>query len=382
MKKFVFICILTIWIAGLGFSAGKVEPRTGTETVTVTDLAGREVTLPYPVERIALVRSRDIYEFSAVLGEDTAEKIIAWGPDIMTADKDAYDKYLERFPSLGQLPLVGDIFKDALSTEQVLALDPDVVITETFMIDRGYESIDRLEKAGVPLLFLDFSGKPFEDPQKSILLIGEITGRKQRAQEIVDYVDEQLDLVFTRLDSLDSMERPKPTIYVECGNLGPQDYGCTYGYNKKQNMTSWGAFLQAIRATNIASDAVVDMAVINPEFLLESNPDRIIISGAYWPAAGAMRMGYYADPAEARALLRAFCERPGWDTLDAVKNKEVYSLHHHFQMHSFSFVGLQQMVKWLYPEEFRDIEPEENFKEFHRRFLPVDYSGTWMVTLK
>jgi iron complex transport system substrate-binding protein len=380
MKKFIFICILTIWIAGLGFSAGRVEPRTGTETITVTDLAGREVTLPYPVERIVLVRGRDIYELSAVLGEDTADKIIAWGgKDIMNADKDAYDKYLERFPSLGQLPLVGDIFKDALSTEQMLDLEPDVVIVETFMIDRGYESIDRLEKAGVPLLFLDFSGKPFEDPQKSLLLIGEITGRKQRAREIVDYVDEQLDLVFTRLDS---MEGPKPTIYVEAGNLGPQEYSSTYGYNKRQTMTSWGAMLQAIRATNIASDAVVDMAVINPEFLLESNPDRIVITGAYWPAAGAMRMGYHADPAEARSLLKAFCERPGWETLDAVKNKEVYSLQHHFTMHSFCFVGLQQMVKWLYPGEFRDIEPEENFKEFHRRFLPVDYSGTWMVSLK
>ena len=379
MRKAPFVFIAVLLIAGLGFGAGQDEQRSGSRTITVTDLAGRELTLPYPVERIALVRSRDIYEFSAVLGEATADKIIAWGPDIMTADKDAYDKYLERFPRLGQLPLVGDIFKDALSTEQVLDLDPDVVITETFMIDRGYESIDRLEKAGVPLLFLDFSGKPFEDPQKSILLVGEITGRKQRAEEIVDYVNEQLDLVFSRLQA---MEGPKPTVYVEAGNLGPQDYGCTYGYNKKQTMTSWGSFLQVIRAANIASDAVVDMAVINPEYLLESNPDRIIITGAYWPAAGAMRMGYYADPAEARSLLKAFCERPGWDTLDAVKNKEVYSLHHHFQMHSFSFVGLQQMVKWLYPEEFRDIEPEENFKEFHRRFLPVEYSGTWMVTLK
>jgi iron complex transport system substrate-binding protein len=379
MGKLRFVCIFLICIAGLGFGAGQVEQQPGTETVTVTDLAGREVTLNYPVERIVLVRSRDIYGFSAVLDEATDDKIVAWGPDIKTADRDAYDKYLEHFPRLGQLPWLGDIFKDALSTEQILNLDPDVVIVETFMKNRGYESIDRLEKAGVPLLFLDFSQKPFEAPQSSILLIGEITGRKQRAREIVDYVDKQLELVFTRLDSL---EGPKPTIYVEAGNLGPQDYSSTYGYNKQQTMQSWGAMLLATRATNIASDAVVDMAVINPEYLLESNPDKIIITGAYWPAAGAMRMGYYADPAEARSVLKAFCERPGWDTLDAVKNKEVYSLFHGFTMHIFCFVGLQQMVKWLYPETFRDIEPEENFKDFHRRFLPIEYSGTWMVTIE
>jgi iron complex transport system substrate-binding protein len=370
-KLEIIFLVFFICIAGPGFGVGQIEKQPGSETVTVTDLAGREVTLNYPVERIVLIRSRDIYGFSAVLGDETDDKIVAWGPDIKTADKDAFDKYLERFPQIGQLTWVGDIFKDALSTEQILDLDPDVVIVETFMKNRGYESIDRLEKAGLPLLFLDFSQKPFESPQASILLIGEITGKQQRAREIVDYVDEQLELVFTRLDSLDG---PKPTIYLEAGNLGPQDYSVTYGYNKQQTMSSWGAMLQATRAENIASDAVVNMAVINP--------DRIIITGAYWPAAGAMRMGYYADPTEARKLLQAFCKRPGWNTLDAVKNKEVYSLFHGFTMHIFSFVGLQQMVKWLYPETFRDIEPEENFKEFHRRFLPIEYSGTWMITVE
>ena len=95
-----------------------------------------------------------------------------------------------------------------------------------------------------------------------------------------------------------------------------------------------------------------------------------------------MRMGYYAEPEEAKRHLEAFCERPGWQDLDAVKNNQVYSLFHGFTMHIFSFVGLQQMVKWLYPETFQDIDPEENFREFHRRFMPIEYSGTWMITIE
>ena len=370
---------IVLFIPSPGFATGQGEQQVSvSETVTVTDLAGREVTLKYPVERIVLVRSRDIYGISAVLGEATAEKIAAWGPDIKTADKDAYEKYLEHFPSLGQLPWLGDIFKDALSTEQIIALDPDVVIVETFMSERGYESIDRLEQAGVPLLFLDFSRRPFEAPQESILLIGKITGQNARAQEIVAYVNEQIELVFNRLKN---SQGPKPTVYLEAGNLGPKEYSVTYGYNKKQTMSSWGAMLQATGADNIAGEAVVNMAVINPEYLLEANPDRIVITGAYWPAEGAMRMGYYAEPVEAKRHLRAFCERPGWQDLDAVKNNQVYSLFHGFTMHIFSFVGLQQMVKWLYPETFQDIDPEENFREFHRRFMPIEYSGTWMIAI-
>jgi len=29
----------------------------------------------------------------------------------------------------------------------------------------------------------------------------------------------------------------------------------------------------------------------------------------------------------------------------------------------------------------RTVTAEESFKEFHERFLPVDYSGVWMMSL-
>jgi iron complex transport system substrate-binding protein len=43
-------------------------------------------------------------------------------------------------------------------------------------------------------------------------------------------------------------------------------------------------------------------------------------------------------------------------------------------------VALQVFSKWLYPEEFAELDPEATFKEFHDRFLPIDYSGTFWVS--
>jgi iron complex transport system substrate-binding protein len=39
------------------------------------------------------------------------------------------------------------------------------------------------------------------------------------------------------------------------------------------------------------------------------------------------------------------------------------------------------MAKCLYPEEFEDLDPAENYKEFHEKFLPVEYRGLWTITL-
>ena len=46
-----------------------------------------------------------------------------------------------------------------------------------------------------------------------------------------------------------------------------------------------------------------------------------------------------------------------------------------------SFAAAQQLAKWLYPEEFKELNPEERLHEFHLKFMPVEMSGTWMVSL-
>lgn len=110
-------------------------------------------------------------------------------------------------------------------------------------------------------------------------------------------------------------------------------------------------------------------------------PDVIIISGSKWEKSDAMQLGYFAEPQKSRKLLKSFLSRSGWNTLSAVKNNRVHSSFHGFSFRIFNFVGVQAFAKWMYPEEFKDVDPEANFREFHQRFLPIDFSGVWTINV-
>ena len=121
---------------------------------------------------------------------------------------------------------------------------------------------------------------------------------------------------------------------------------------------------------------------VNPEFVLEKDPDIIMIMGSYWPKKPtSMRLGFEADEAASQQLLKAFTQREGWDKLKAVKNKQVYSAHHGLPREIYDCVVFEYLAKTYYPEEFADIDPEATLKEFYEKFLPFSYGGTWFMHL-
>lgn len=387
MKKILaaFLALAGLW--GIAILFCKSSPTTSfvnremtADSTTITDLAGRRVSWAKPVQRIVLIRSRDVYELSLLLGDELENKLVAWGPDLQAADHDAYEKFVERYPRLKDIPVLGSVFQDALNVEYLLTLQPDLVIADTFMLERRYKSLERLERSGLPVVFLDFSHDPLSGPQQSLRLLGKVLGKDLRAEEIAHFVDAEIQAVLSRLATVQSQ---LPTVYLECGNLGVASYGNTYGYNNQRHFSSWGTVLERMRCQNIAASFVCGMAPINPEYLFKANPDVIIVTGAHWvERADTMRLGYDVTMADARVHLTAFAQRPGWSALQAVKNGRVHGLFHGFCMHTSNFACLQQLAKWLYPNLFHDLKPEERLKEFHDRFMPFRLSGTWMVTVK
>ncbi|MEW6034318.1 MAG: ABC transporter substrate-binding protein [Chloroflexota bacterium] len=322
-----------------------------------------------------MASARDLHEFAALEGEDFLKKIVGWGPDLKSADYDTYLKYKERFPQIDDIPEVGYHYQGTFSVERVILLKPDVVIFPLWLVDREgvADDISRLEQVGIPSIFTDYWKKPFENPVMSTLLLGTLLGKEKRAKEIADFYQERVNEVESRLQRID---KPKPRVYVEIGWKGPAEYADTYGN------TGWGAVVVKSGGMNIAEAVVERMAPINPEYLLKVNPEVIIISGSRWPETpDAMALGYYANPEESRQLLGAFTERPGWNTLNAVRNERVHGIFHGFCFRIYNFAAIQAFAKWFYPDEFKDIDPEADLREFHDKFLPVDYSGVWMISI-
>ncbi|WP_245779636.1 methyltransferase domain-containing protein [Desulfoscipio geothermicus] len=174
------------------------------------------------------------------------------------------------------------------------------------------DALARLEQAGIPVLFVDFYMEPMTNSTKSMLLLGEIMGEKQRAQEIVDFYNDQVDVVYSRLAGINGN---KPDVYIECASKGPDDYGISYGN------VGWGSIVTKAGGNNIAEPPLGEKSeALSPEYLVDNSPDIIILTGRHWSTPGSLRLGYVTSPDEARSSMEPFIRRPGWNTIDAVKN--------------------------------------------------------------
>lgn len=93
-------------------------------------------------------------------------------------------------------------------------------------------------------------------------------------------------------------------------------------------------------------------------------------------------LGYDGDPVENQAKLQALAERTGFAQMRAVKESNMHAIYHQFYNSPYHFVAVQQIAKWLHPEEFADLDPQASFEELHDQFLPFEASGQFWASLK
>ena len=350
-------------------------------SIVLTDVAGRTVEVDLPVERVILGEGRQIYIVAALQPGDPFERIIGWRDDLRRADADTYNKYKELYPDIGDIPEFGSPASGEFSVEQAIALDADVLTLNLGSLARAEEAglIDQLAEVGIPVVVVDYRQEPLENTVPSTILLGRLFGQEERAQEIVDFYLQQVNQVYSRIDQI---EGEKPLVFLDraAGIRGSDDCCRTFG---RANL---GLIIERAGGVNIGSDLIPGWAgTLNPEQIIVSNPDVIIATGSNWYAinadGGFVSMGYFTEPGDSRLALQTLAQgRPGWDGLDALSNGRYHAVWHQFYNSPYHFVALQQFAKWFYPELFADVDPTANFDEFHRRFLPIDYSGTFFVS--
>lgn len=370
---------LLVVTAVLMAACGQALAAPTASTITVTDIVGRAVTVKQPVERIILDEGRQIYIVAALDREDPFKRIVGWSEDLKTADLDAYNKYQAKFPKLADIPVFGHLGSGQFSAEKAIELKPDVVVLSLDSYATAQESglIAQLAKVGIPTVVIDYRQYPLEHTAPSTILLGKLLDREERAQQVVDFYLQQLNQVYSRIANL---KKPRPTVFLyRAAGLG--DCCGTFG---RANL---GLLLERAGGVNLGSELVPGWSgTINPEKVLVADPDAIIVTGSNWThyAHGGLyvSLGYAAQPdAATEQLKRLVASLPGWSTLKAVKNQRVHAIWHQFYNSPYHFVALQQFAKWVYPEEFKDVDPEHVFKEFHARFLPIDHSGTFWASL-
>lgn len=352
--------------------------------VTVTDIAGRTVTVPDNVERIVLGEGRLFFALSLLEGQKPFDRIVGWQGDFRKLDPQTYAVYKAKFPQIDAIPLIGNTSADSISPEKVLTLNPQVAIFGLSGHGPGKESalVGQLQKAGVPVVFVDFRSSPLKNTLPSMALLGKVLNREKQAQEYISFYQENIQRV-TEVTK-DIPEQNKPKVFIEL-RASTADECCRSAGNG--NM---GDFIDLAGGVNIAKPLLPGpLGQVNLEKVIASHPDVYIVSGgsaaqktgdANPPTS--LILGAQVTPEQAQASLTPLLKRKGISTLKAVEEGRSYGIWHNYYNSPYNVMAVQAFAKWFYPQKFAALDPEQTQKQMYKQFLAVEPTGTYWTGTK
>lgn len=377
MHKFACAVAAAVVVANVASA-----PRAEAESLTLTDIAGRQVVLDERPDRIILGEGRMMYSVALLVNGNPFEKIVGWKDDLILYDPDAFRKFEAAFPAdAGRMINFGNPYAGDFSIEAVLESEADLVLLDLGNLFKAEETglIEKLDKAGVPVVFIDFRRNPTENTVPSLLILGRILGEEANAAKFIDFYISEMRKVTNVVDTIPADERPM--VVVENAAGWQPDFCCrSFGpYN-------YGRFVELAGGRNFASTLANAYSVtLSMEGVLNADPDHVIGTGANWaeakPEVTSTLLGYEGDPTVNAEKIKALAARPGFANLRAVKDGNYHSIYHQFYNSPYHFVAVQQIAKWLYAEEFEDLDPQETFDRMHAQFMPYEASGQFWLSL-
>jgi iron complex transport system substrate-binding protein len=366
--------------AALAFSAlMPARSQAADAKITVTDIVGRQVEVKAPVDKVILGEGRQTYFVAALDTDAPFKRVVGWRDDFQKADLDGYRDYLAKYPQIEKIPTFGGFKEGTFDVEQAVALSPDVIILniEAKTATDDAKLIEKLAKVGIPVVFVDFREKPFENTDASMRIIGKLFGKEARAEEFIAFQKEQIERVTERLAKANP---GKPLVMIERA-AGYSDDCCMSFGNE-----NFGKMVEIAGGRNLAGKIIPGtFGVVNAEQIIAADPDHVIVTGSNWelyvPGGAWVGVGSGANGAEARNKLAALMKRPAYTGVKAVQNNRVHAIWHQFYNSPYQFVAIQAMAKWLHPDLFKDLDAGETMRTLYGRFLPVSYKPGYWVSL-
>ena len=345
---------------------------------SVTDIENREI--HFDRQPTSFVLGNYVANFMLIAGEENLNKVVAIpGDGWEKMRKGEYLTFTKAFPVFNTLPSIGGYHDDVLNSEKIIALKPDVVLVSRSQFQINRQKIEVFEKASIKVVVLDYHAMKQANHIQSTKVLGQLLGRETVANDLCDQYTKAIDEVKARVEKLPASVINKRA-YFELGNLGANQQGNSYAKD-----FLWGGILSAVKAKSLAADMKSPYAPLSREAVISGNPQYIFIGGSIWENAhdsDQMRMGLTVDEKTANDRLKVFAQRPMWNTLDAVKNGQIYGLDHGSLRSIADWAFTVYMAKVFYPETFADKDPLQDYLNIYKKYLPkLDVSGTYMFKL-
>lgn len=292
------------------------------DTMTIVDQAGREVTVKKDFDSIALCY-RVVIRF--LLSLDQGDKIKGIGKT---------EEFLEVLqPSLADC---ADVGKGVADIEALAELEPDLFFHKASDI----ETLEAVEEIGIPAVGIEIETP--EDMLVALDLMGKVCGAEDKAAELNKYYDDKLTEI---ADKISGIEEKKTAIIM----------GSSIGKVADGTMLQ-GEMIQRAGGINCAADleATENWPTAGTEQIFVWDPDYIFISNSE----------------SASYTVEDILKDPAWSELKAVKNKNVYVMPAQQDSWEFpgvmSVLGIEYMMKTMYPELMTDAQLKESVDEFYQ----------------
>ncbi|MCU0287454.1 MAG: ABC transporter substrate-binding protein [Acidobacteria bacterium] len=293
--------------------------------ISVTDFRGETITLEKPAKRVVCLIESALSSIFMLQAQDTlygVPTVVYYGN--VAQQYAILDERIKR--KLISAPGNWDFF----NIETVLSLEPDLVIIWASQT----EAIASMEKHGIPIYAVMI--KNLEDVYKEISDLGILLDKTERANTLIDFTRNEMNRFTSYLRSIVSAE-PRKVYFMWAQSLLD-----TSGKKSVVNQV-----INAALGVNVCQ-AEWEHIVVNRENLLLWNPEIII-----------MWQNDRLDPVDV-------INEPGFQTLNAVRNKRVYELPSVFYGDlwtlKFQYV-IKLIARWLWPEELATLNLEEEKKK-------------------
>ena len=301
--KYLIVVAVALSLLGGLVGCGSADPveapvaPSASFPVTVTDDAGREVTMEAKPERIVS------------LAPANTEILYSLGVLDRVVGVTTYDDYP---PEVSTVEKVGDFVTPNL--EAITAARPDLILVTTGV---QADIIEKLENTGAAVVAID--PQSLEAVYASIGIVGAVTGEPAKAAEVVSDMKDELALIQEALDA------EPVTCFIEIA----QDPLFTAG-----NGTLINDLIEQAGGENVVTDE--GYVAFSLEQLVTDDPE------VYLATKGSM-----SDPAQLE-------KRAGYSSLTAVQGDRVYVLDDNLVSRPGPRViqGIRQIAEALHPDAF------------------------------
>ncbi|SBS38736.1 Vitamin B12-binding protein [Marinomonas spartinae] len=345
-----------------------------TYPMTVTDMAGRHVTIKSEPKRIVLQDGRDVLMLAVLDKKNPFKRVVAWNNILKKDDSGFWTRLTTQWPSANKILDMNFGDGGQLNLEEVLTHRPDLLVAELRSkptLEQG-GVIKTLAKLNIPVLFVDTAENPIKDAPASVKLLGKVLNKEKNGDAYFNFYQKQLKIVDDGVKAAVAKQGGKrPNVFIEAhaGVKGPDD--CCFTHNN----FGWADLVEAAGGNNLGSDVLTaPSGVVAMEKVLEMKPDVYVMTGSQWKGRSksiALPLGYDVTQKEVQNSFKHLLARPGFKQMKAYHDHRIYGAYHQFYNHPYNIVGVEGLAKDFYPKEFKNLHPTQTYQTILARFTDI-----------